>query len=359
MGSELVNTTKNTEKHYFTKEDFATYILLGSFLLCCFVFKLLPILIAGIATYAISRAIYKLIAPKINGDASKITITIVVTFSMLLLCALGGGGYYMVRAGQAASSINSLEQDIYNVLMQLKDYLPAWLSNVIPDNFFELKEQMVALAKESSGKILIVTTTSAKLALYILIGVILGSMVSFSVLQREANKMRNPLLYAEIVKPFSKSLLTRISLFSDVFCKVVVAQVQISTVNTILTSIYLFVALPLFGVKMPYATTIVLLTFLLGLIPILGNLIVNLIVVIISLTVGFKLAIASLIFLIVIHKLEYYINAKVVGGKLKIYVWEMLIAMVLLEAIFGPIGVVIAPVIYGYIKEELKLKGVI
>lgn len=42
-----------------------------------------------------------------------------------------------------------------------------------------------------------------------------------------------------------------------------------------------------------------------------------------------------------------------------IVIAEMLIAMVLLEAIFGPIGVVLAPVIYGYIKEELKLKGVI
>lgn len=358
MSSELV-TVNTPPKPYFTKEDYVTYILLGAFLLGCFIFKLLPILIAGIATYAISRGIYRFIAPKMKGDASKITITIVVTFSMLLLCALGGGAYYMVRAGQAASSINSLEQDIYNVLMQLKDYLPTWLSNAIPDNFFELKEQVVTLAKESSGKILNVTTTSAKLALYILIGVVLGSMVSFTVLQREANKVNNPLLYSEQVKPFSKSLLARISLFSEVFCKVVVAQVQISTVNTILTSIYLFVLLPIFGVKMPYATTIVLLTFLLGLIPILGNLIVNLIVVIISLTVSFKLAITSLLFLIVIHKLEYYINAKVVGGKLKIYVWEMLIAMVLLEAIFGPIGVVLAPVIYGYIKEELKIKGVI
>ncbi len=131
-----------------------------------------------------------------------------------------------------------------------------------------------------------------------------------------------PHLHSDEVKPFTKSFLARIFLFTDVFCKVVVAQVKISSINTILTAIYIFALLPSFGISMPYGGTIVLLTFLLGLIPVLGNLIVNTIVVIISLTVSFKLAITSLVFLMVIHKLEYYINAKVVGGKMKIYVWE-------------------------------------
>lgn len=355
----MIATTETTKTSYFSKEDYVSYLLLTAFLLSCFIFKLFPIVIAGIATYAVAQGLYNFISPKIKGDASKLTITIVISLSMLILFACGAGAYSAIKAGQATAGINSLEQDVYNILMQLKNYLPTWLNSVIPENFFEMKEQLVNIAKGSSGQILNVTTTSAKLALYIIIGVILGSMVSFTVLQKQAAKVNNPHLHADEVKPFTKSLLTRIFLFTDVFCKVVVAQVKISTINTILTAIYIFVVLPIFGISMPYGGTIVLLTFLLGLIPILGNLIVNTIVVIISLTVSFKLAITSLVFLMVIHKLEYYINAKVVGGKLKIYVWEMLIAMVILEAIFGPIGVVLAPVIYGYIKEELKLKGVI
>lgn len=357
MTTDVVEAKEN--KRYFSKEDYASYILLSLFIIGCFVFKLFPIVIAGIATYAVSRFFYSIISKKMKGDASKISVMIVVTLSMLILCALGAGGYYAFKAGQTATSIVNLEQDFYSVIMQIKNYLPTWLSSSIPENFFDIKEQMVALAKDSTGKLLNMTTTSAKLALYILIGVILGSMVSFTVLQKEASKVNNMNASPERNTPFTQSLMDRIHLFSEVFCKVLVAQVQISTVNTILTSIYIFILLPLFSIKMPYGGTIILLTFLLGLIPILGNLIVNVIVVIISLTVSFKLAVASLFFLIVIHKLEYYINAKVVGGKLKIYVWEMLICMVILEAIFGPIGVVLAPVIYGYIKEELKLKGVI
>jgi predicted PurR-regulated permease PerM len=64
-------------------------------------------------------------------------------------------------------------------------------------------------------------------------------------------------------------------------------------------------------------------------------------------------------FLIVIHKLEYYVNAKIVGHEIKTSIWEMLIIMVLMETIFGLIGVAVAPIIYGYIKEELEQKGLI
>ena len=110
---------------------------------------------------------------------------------------------------------------------------------------------------------------------------------------------------------------------------------------------------------MPYAKSLILLSFLFGLIPVLGNLIINFLVVALSITVSFKLAIFSLLFLVLIHKLEYYINAKIVGSRLHISIWELLISMVVMEAIFSMVGVVLAPAIYGYIKEELKLNKII
>ena len=78
-----------------------------------------------------------------------------------------------------------------------------------------------------------------------------------------------------------------------------------------------------------------------------------------SVTLSFKVAIGSLAFLVIIHKLEYYINAKIVGSKIKTSIWELLIAMIVMETLFGLLGVAIAPVIHGYIKEELKLKELI
>ena len=62
---------------------------------------------------------------------------------------------------------------------------------------------------------------------------------------------------------------------------------------------------------------------------------------------------ACLMFLIAIHKAEYVINAKVVGRRTQMGVWELLSVMFVAEAVFGPAGLVAAPLFYAYLKKEL------
>ena len=62
---------------------------------------------------------------------------------------------------------------------------------------------------------------------------------------------------------------------TDAFEAVIFAQVKISTINTTLTAIYLLGGLRLFGVRLPLAGTLILVTFLTGLIPVVGNLVSN------------------------------------------------------------------------------------
>ena len=61
-----------------------------------------------------------------------------------------------------------------------------------------------------------------------------------------------------------------------------------------------------------------------------------------------------LAFLVVIHKLEYFVNARIIGGQIQARAWELLIAMVAMEAAFGVQGVIAAPIIYAYAKKELS-----
>ncbi|WP_240746150.1 hypothetical protein [Cupriavidus oxalaticus] len=61
-----------------------------------------------------------------------------------------------------------------------------------------------------------------------------------------------------------------------------------------------------------------------------------------------------LLFLVAVHKLEYFINAKVLGAKIKTTIWELLIVMFLCEALFGVVGLVAAPLYYAYTKLELS-----
>src|SRR5205085_2464595 len=88
------------------------------------------------------------------------------------------------------------------------------------------------------------------------------------------------------------------SLYAN-FETVIGAQIIISAFNTLLTGIFLYAS----GLR--HATVVLILTFLCGLLPIIGNLISNTIIVCIAFVASLKLAIFALVFLVVVHKLEY------------------------------------------------------
>ena len=117
--------------------------------------------------------------------------------------------------------------------------------------------------------------------------------------------------------------------------------------------------LPLFGIHLPFGTTLVVVTFICGLIPVVGNLISNSVITILSLGISFGTAIASLIFLVLIHKLEYLINSRIVGGETDSQAWEILMAIIIGETAFGAGGVVLGPIIYAFVKRELRERALV
>ena len=81
--------------------------------------------------------------------------------------------------------------------------------------------------------------------------------------------------------------------------------------------------------------------------------------VIVSLAHSPGVALGSLIFLIVVHKLEYFLNARIVGSQIKAKAWELLLAMLVMESAFGMAGLIAAPIYYAYLKDELASRGLI
>src|SRR5262249_49948877 len=184
------------------------------------------------------------------------------------------------------------------------------------------------------------------------IGLIIGGMI---VLADPTQGYR----HGRLPGPLARALETRVNLLGRAFRRVVFGQVRISALNTLLTGIYLAAILPLFDVKLPLVKTMIAVTFIVGLLPVLGNLVSNTVIVVVSLSVSLWVALASLAFLIAIHKLEYFINARIIGGQIRARAWELLLAMVVMEAAFGIPGVIAAPVFYAYIKSELAIRGLI
>jgi predicted PurR-regulated permease PerM len=122
----------------------------------------------------------------------------------------------------------------------------------------------------------------------------------------------------------------------------------ISTINTGLTAVFLL------WNGYPFAAVLVMLTFLCGLLPIIGNLISNTLIVGIGFTLSPRTALIALIFLVVVHKLEYFLNSKIIGDRIKNPMWLTLIGLVLGEKLMGIPGMILAPVVLHYIKVEMS-----
>ena len=122
---------------------------------------------------------------------------------------------------------------------------------------------------------------------------------------------------------------TRFRDFYRSFATVIGAQITISLINTILTAIFVI------AVRLPHAPLIIAITFLCGLVPIVGNLVSNTIIVFLALTVSLKLGIGALVFLVGIHKLEYFLNSKIIGDRIRNPVWLTLIALIIGERLMG------------------------
>jgi predicted PurR-regulated permease PerM len=95
-------------------------------------------------------------------------------------------------------------------------------------------------------------------------------------------------------------------------------------------------------------------TFVAGLLPVIGNLISNTLIFVVGLSLSLGVAITALAYLVLIHKLEYFLNARIIGTQIRARAWELLIAMLLMEAIFGAPGLIAAPIYYAYLKRELE-----
>jgi predicted PurR-regulated permease PerM len=140
---------------------------------------------------------------------------------------------------------------------------------------------------------------------------------------------------------------TRFRDFYRSFATVMGAQITISLINTALTGLFVVV------VRMPHAPLLIAITFLCGLVPIVGNLVSNTIIVFVALTISLKLAIAALVSLVVIHKLEYFLNSKIIGDRIRNPAWLTLIALIIGERLMGIPGLILAPVVLNYLRVEM------
>jgi predicted PurR-regulated permease PerM len=331
-----------------TASEIASWVLAGVALFLVLKLHLLAALVGGLAVYELVRILSRRLpfirGRRENGKFVAVGLLAVVIVAALTLAIVGLIAFF--RSGQ--ESLPALIAKMADILETSKEHLPAWLADELPANADELRNEVVAWLREHAGELQTFGAEIGRTFVHALVGMVIGAMVSLH--EVRPNHHRAPL---------AEALTERAGRLGDAFRRIVFAQVRISALNTVLTAIYLLVVLPLLGVRLPLTKTLIALTFLVGLLPVIGNLISNSVIVVVSLSHSLGVALGSLVFLIVIHKLEYFVNARIVGGEIQARAWELLLVMLTMETAFGIAGVIAAPIYYAYLKDELSARGLV
>ncbi|GEP07952.1 AI-2E family transporter [Methylobacterium oxalidis] len=328
--------------------ELASLILTGLALLGVLQFHLLGSLLAGLLVYELVHVL----APRRDGALVRHHTAKVIVVAVLaaLIAALVGAGILGLVAllSSGSDNLTLLLRKMAEVIETLRSHLPPWALDFVPEESTELKNALVSWLREHAGQVRSIGQDVWRALIHILFGLVIGGLVAVS---RETGAGESG--------PLVRALTTRICLLAAAFRRVVFAQVRISALNTALTALYLLMAVPWLGYPLPFTKTMVGLTFIVGLLPVIGNLISNTVIVLVSLSVSPALAAGSLAFLVVIHKLEYFVNARVMGGHIHARAWELLVTMLSMEAIFGVPGLIAAPIFYAYLKNELSRQRLI
>ena len=145
-----------------------------------------------------------------------------------------------------------------------------------------------------------------------------------------------------------REIMERFSSFYLSFSKVMGAQIIISAINTGFTFVFLL------ATNYKHIPEIVAFTFLCGLLPIIGNLVSNTLILAMGLSASPQTAMFALVFLIALHKTEYFLNSKIVGHRIQNPMWLTLLGLVLGEKLMGVPGMILAPAVLHYVKVEMS-----
>jgi predicted PurR-regulated permease PerM len=307
-------------------------------------FDLLPALLAGLLVFELVHVLTSRLDFVRERRARVVAVTFlaVIVVSLLSLAVFGAMLFFRSDTGGYAILLRKSAE----VIETWRGRLPEWVFHSLPTNADGLQKGIVAWLKEHLAAVQLFGREATQFLVRIMVGMVIGALIAL----RQADP---PVSY----RPLAQALADRANRLGVAFRRVVFAQVRIAGVNAMLTALYLVVILPLLGIQLPLIKTMIGITFVAGLIPVFGNLISNVVIVIVSLSVSPFVAVCSLVYLVVIHKLEYFLNARMVGTQIEARAWELLLAMLVMEAAFGIPGLIAAPIYYAYLKDELCEAG--
>lgn len=310
----------------------ASYWLLAAGGIVIIALDLGPALLSCLFSYMTLHFAHFLIGRRVHASFSRW-----LSLAVFMIIATGMGLTFFHAIRQTLTTLPKIAATVVPILIELSEKFRV----VLP--FESLNEFQVLVLTAVKDNVLAITRLSGLLTRGFLLqaGGMLIAILSF--MSKRPQPQGNT-----IADCLTSELGVRIASFLLSFEKVLGAQVIISAVNTVLTAIFLA------WCDMPYMTFLIPATFILGVIPLVGNVVSNVLIIATALTLSLKLAMLALAFLVFIHTLEHILNSRIVGHSIKAPMWQTLLAILVGEVVMGVPGILLAPALWHYIREEMR-----
>jgi predicted PurR-regulated permease PerM len=337
-GQQELRTSLLSERTIELGTRTASYLLMAGFLACALRSGLMTGLLAACLGCLFANGLKRLV---FRGQSlpAPWCVTLVILAPLLALTYLAFQAKGLTTS--AFAQFPALLQQMSQTVLDLRQKLPPSIAGHVPDEIVAVQEMLSEYLKARASFMASVSQEFLSAALLAYVGLVVGALLSVSS-PRPGNL------------PLTAQLRERAVNFLAAFSQIVAAQFCIAAFNAACTAVFLYGILPAFKVNVPYAASLVALTFFAGMVPIVGNLLCNGVLTLVGTSVSPMVGLSCLGFLIAIHKFEYVINAKVVGRRTATGVWELLAVMFVAEALVGIVGLIAAPLYYAYIKRELR-----
>lgn len=309
--------------------SYALFALMG---VAAFIMQLGPAILAGVFSYTLVDAAHRPLAKRMPPVLAKwVSLAVFAVIAALMLWLLAR----FLRESLATIPV---------ILDQAAPKVNELLANRGIESPFETTDEF----RQALAGALFENTTSITHAGGVLtrrfFHILLGMAVAIFCFLSEGSGVYGASLY-DVVR---RELAERIRRFMLSFERVLGAQVAISAMNTVLTAIFLL------AMGFPHAAFLIPATFILGILPLIGNLLSNTVIVGTALTMSPRHAVFALAFLVLIHKGEYFLNSRIVGESIEAPMWQTLLGIVIGEALLGVPGILLAPALLHYFRTELE-----
>lgn len=292
-----------------------------------------PMCLAGLFAYLILDLAHRRLSQAMRPFYARWAAAVIF---LVAATALGFVFWEFIR-----QAIEKLPRLLATSLPRVADMLAEYAIELPFETVQEVREAMADAVRENAIIVTRLTGLATRQFFYIVAGIIVAILCFFADPRAAAY---GPSLYDALRAELHDRLRTFMLSFERVFG----AQLVISGINTVVTAVFLMV------VGIPFIAFLVPATFVLGLLPLVGNIASNTLIVSAALTISPRHAAMALVFLVVIHKFEYILNSRIVGGSIESPMWLTLIGILVGEILMGVPGIVLAPALLHYARVELQ-----